>query len=219
MKTENAVTLPRGDDPMRGLWPGAIYMQTLLQQPVTSDEMAEELVALVGYLEDRQAKLDSWYRAGLARIERAKQALASAAAYTSLPDYVRAHPTKKGGKQLDTAAGTIKLRIQKKILRVYDEKLAKQYCPSALYTYQAPATEKLNKDKLKENVEMNGPLLFSGADGAAVIIAEVIPEIETMQITPKPSVELEGAAQPPRLLADVIRKEESSENPDASQSE
>jgi len=211
METENAPALPRGEDVMRGMYPASGYLRYVLGEPVITDEQAEELVALAGYLEDKQAKLDAWYAAGKARIARAVEAMQTSPAYQSLPDYVRAHPTKKGGKSLVTAFGEIKLRVQRGILRVYDEKLARELAPKdALYTYQAPPAEKLSKDKLKEHVAANGPLTFQGAEGP-VVVAEIIPEVETMQISPKPSSELEAEGLPPKLLEEMKKEEHAHE--------
>lgn len=213
METETkAIELPRGEDPMRGMWPASGYLRYVLGEPIIEDAQAEELVALVGYLEDRQAKLEAWYRAGCARIEKAKLAMAGSPAFLSLAAYVHAHPTKKGGKSLVTAYGEIKLRVQKGILKVYDEKLAKINCPEAVVPYQAPLRENLSKEKLKEHILANGPLTVEGENGLTVI-AEIIPEVETMQITPKPSGEMEGDAVPPRLLAEIKQEDAAHENP------
>lgn len=206
-ENETPTTLPRGEDVMRGFYPGSWYLRYFLSEPVITDEQAEELVALAGYLEDKQAKLDAWYAEGNARIARAIKAMQESAAYQSLASYVKEHPTKKGGKSLSTAYGEIKLRKQKGILRVYDEKLARELCPEATYEYQAPVAVKLSKDKLKDKLDAEGPLVFQAAEGP-VVVAEVIPEIETMSINAKPSAEMEGEARPPRLLEESLNQEE-----------
>jgi hypothetical protein len=213
MDTESKpVEIPRGRDIMAGLHEASGYLRYVLGEPVITDEQAEELVSLVGYLEDREAKLDAWYAAGKARIEKAKAAMAGSPAFKSLAEYVRAHPTKKGGKSLVTAYGEIKLRVQRGILKVYDEKLARELCPAATYEYQPAPSLKLSKDKLKTKIEADGPLTFPGADGP-VVVAEIIPEIETMSITAKPSGEVEGDGLPPRLLESLTVEDAAHENP------
>jgi hypothetical protein len=190
---------------MTGLWPRSVFNISFLQAPVKDDQIAEIILAEIAGLEAAKARVQ-WFAAEMVKkYDRALSVLAESEAVKSLPAYVK---DSTGKKTLELPAGTIKVRVQKDILRVYDEKLARINCPEAVYSYQAPPAEKLSKDKLKAHIEAHGPLTVEGEDGL-VTIAEIIPEVETVQIVcGKPSGELAGAAQPPRLLAEMLNREE-----------
>lgn len=192
-----AENLPRVPDPMTGLWPRSMFNIAYLQVPVADDQIAEIILSEVAGLEQAKARVQMWAAEMVKRYDSALTVIAESAAIKSLPAYVKATT---GKKTLALPSATIKVRTQKDVLQVYDEKLAKINCPEAVYAYQAPPAEKLNREKLREYIKAHGPLVVEG-DNGQVVIAEVKPEIETVKIDARPSGEVAGAAQPLRLPA------------------
>jgi len=173
--------LPRAPQPMCGLWPNSINRE-MLDHPVETDEQANMVLDWIGWLEQRKAQVKAWCDRQMAGYDQAVTVLADSPAVKSLAEYVKR--TGKGKKTLELPGGTIKVRVQRNVLQVYNRKAAQDCCPEACYEYQAPVTVKLSNEKLKTALFAIGGKLYADLAGEKVLVAEVLPEVETVQTQP-----------------------------------
>ncbi len=194
---ETNPNLPRIDEPMRGFFPGSIFRQTFLSAPVVDDQCAEIILAEVAGLEGSKARVRLWADRMIARYDEALTVLAESPAVKSLPDYVK---KTTGKKTLELPAGTIKVRTQRDILRVHNEAAVKAEVPGATYTYQAPESVKLSREKLKDWLKEHGGKLTTVVAGVPIVAAELIASVETCQLQPS-ELALSGVPEGGRLLS------------------
>lgn len=173
--------LPRAPQPMCGLWPNSINRE-MLNVPVETDEQANMVLDWIGWLEQRKAQVKTWCDRQMAGYDQAVDVLAGSPAVKSLAEYVKR--TGKGKKTLELPGGTIKVRVQRNVLQVYNRKAAQDCCPEACYEYQAPPSTKLSNEKLKTALFAIGGKLFADLAGEKVLVAEVLPEVETVSTQP-----------------------------------
>lgn len=166
---------------MTGLWPNAINRE-MLSHPVETDEQANMVLDWVGWLEQRRERVQAWANRQTSLLDEAVTVLADSPAVKSLAEYVKR--TGGGKKTLDLPGGTIKVRVQRNVLRVYNPKAVKDACPEACYEYQAPAAVKVSNEKLKAVLLASGGQLHAEIAGERILVAEVIPEVETVQTQP-----------------------------------
>lgn len=178
MSDEN---LPRVPAPMCGLWPNSINRE-MLEHPIETDEQANMVLDWIGWLEQRKAQIKAWCDRQMQGYEQAVTVLAESPAVKSFAEYVKR--TGKGKKTLELPAGIIKVRLQRNVLQVYNAKAAKDACPEACYEYQAPPSMKMSNEKLKEVLFAIGGRLYADLAGEKVLVAEVLPEVETVQTQP-----------------------------------
>ena len=182
---------------------GALFRQMILDHPVKSDEMAEDVLSVVGFIEGNIARYKAYVEALTKKWEWYEEQLKETEAWKSLKDYVLAHPN-KGSKTLVLPSGTVKVSTRKNVLEVLDDDGALSACPEAGYEYQAPPVTKLSREKLKQFLDASGEktLIAGGPDGAQ-IVAQLLAEVESVKVTPSENT-LEQSAMGPKLSNEAM---------------
>lgn len=192
--------LPRGPRPMTGLWPNSVLNIAVLKEPVVDDAGAEFIMAWAAYLEMRKAQIQAWCSRQVADVDKAINVLAESVATRSLAGYVK---TATGKKTLELPSGIIRVRVQRDVLRVYDEKGVLEADPTLGRAYQAPPKTFLDKAKLKDILKKSEThkMVLSGGDGA-LLVAELVPEVEMVNCQPNAS-----AIATPNVMAQLVQEE------------
>ena len=176
---------PRGSDPMAGLWPQAMLMQTVLQETVVDDVRADDIVDLIASLEWRKDRAREFTEAVIAKCDAALDAIAGSPAYKSLEGYIKSSCKKK---TLKLPSGSISIRKAPVKAEVFDEKLLKVVSPECFYEHQPPVQVKLSKDFLKQELQKqpDGCLYYQPSEGERICVASLVTDATSMTVKAAP---------------------------------
>jgi len=187
--------LPRVTEKLR-MGDQAQFYLSVCADPVACDEHADDILALVAHIEERKRRTKAWCDAVCGRLDHFAERLKDSPAWTSLPEYVKNHPT-AGKKTLELPNGTIRVTNRKDVLKVHDKKAVRNAVPEACYEYEPPTQTKLSNDKLKKLMQERGEQSIVAETAAGVsIVAELLPEVETLSVTPHDAVLPEHLSTP-----------------------
>ena len=151
---------------------------------VCCDEHADDVVALVAHIEERKRRTREWCDAMCKRLDGFAEKLKDSPAWQSLPKYVKSHPT-AGKKTLELPSGKIRVTNRKDVLVVHNKKAIVENVPEACYEYEPPKQIKVSNDKLKKLLKERKESTLVADTGAGIdVVAELLPEVETLSVTP-----------------------------------
>lgn len=175
--------LPRIASELR-MGDGSLFYMAVCADPVCCDEHADDVIAIVAHIEERKRRTREWCDAQCKRLDTFAEKLKDSPAWASLPEYVKSHPT-AGKKTLELPSGKIRVTNRTDVLVVHNKKAILEAVPEACYEYEPPVQTKVSNDQLKKLLKKRKERALVVDTGAGIeIAAELIPEVETLSVTP-----------------------------------